>query len=300
MRKLPRAVRPAFTLVELLVVIGIIALLISILLPALSRAKDASQRIKCLANLKSIGLAMIMYTNDNKGYFCGGGRGTQQSHSDFIFWQQPQSTWSTTNATGIQGSNDTIYSITDPRSLDNGALVKYMGGHFNPNSWICPGDTVTVRYKGPPVYPYSYDMNFLLGNNIDQYQDGSVIPYLGGQVIKMVRIKHPSNCIMMLEESSLTIDDGYMSLEGIGSSGNGTQTINGYQVYPGSSGANWLAVWHDRNAHRPDELLQANEIAGGIPNPSSKGNVVFCDGHADYVTRNFAENPGLRHWDPTF
>jgi prepilin-type processing-associated H-X9-DG protein len=178
-----------------------------------------------------------------------------------------------------------------------------MGKHFNVNSWICPDDNVSVRQSGPPAYPYSYDMNFLLGSNVDQYDDGSATAWLGGQVIKMSRIKHPGNCIMMLEESSLTIDDGYMSLEGVeslGAGGAGAQTINGFSVYPGSSGHNWLAVWHDRNAHRPDEVVLASEATLAIPNPQAKGNVVFCDGHADYVTRAFAENPILRHWDPLF
>jgi prepilin-type N-terminal cleavage/methylation domain-containing protein/prepilin-type processing-associated H-X9-DG protein len=57
----------AFTLVELLVVIGIIALLISVLMPALSRAREQANAIKCLSNMKQIGIALLMYAEQHKG-----------------------------------------------------------------------------------------------------------------------------------------------------------------------------------------------------------------------------------------
>ena len=74
-----RASLRAFTLVELLVVIGIIALLISILLPALSKARQSSNVIACASNIRQLMMSFRLFAQDHNGSLPGGYVGRDQA-----------------------------------------------------------------------------------------------------------------------------------------------------------------------------------------------------------------------------
>ena len=130
--------RKAFTLIELLVVIAIIALLISILLPSLSRARELSKRTVCAANLRGIGQAMYIYAQDDPQVFPAiNANKSVTVMTLFGGWTnqpQPNNPWRL-NTGGTQ-----IYNGPSP-TVDMWTVVR--ANNTTPKQFICPSTTDT-------------------------------------------------------------------------------------------------------------------------------------------------------------
>jgi type II secretory pathway pseudopilin PulG len=128
--------RKCFTLVELLVVIGIIAVLMGILLPALSAVKRTAQRVVCGSNLSGIGKALLLYANDQEGDFPRGGGSASVWATDGKI-----SDWK--NQDGDQYGTPPGRSATITCSLY--LLIKY--ADVTPAQFVCRGDVGTKEFK---------------------------------------------------------------------------------------------------------------------------------------------------------
>ena len=120
----------AFTLIELLVVVAIIALLISILLPSLSRARELSKRTVCAANLRGIGQAMYIYAQDDPQVFPAIAQ-TYTSTSSNLHLFFPQDRTTAPSTTGIPSP-----------TVDMWAVVR--ANNTTPKQFICPSTTDTA------------------------------------------------------------------------------------------------------------------------------------------------------------
>jgi prepilin-type N-terminal cleavage/methylation domain-containing protein/prepilin-type processing-associated H-X9-DG protein len=128
----PRKVGFGFSLIELLVVISIIALLLSILMPALGKARTAAWRLKCAANLKQIHLAMELYLYDNnRTYPCD--PGPFPGPAGFTFWMGIWGSWVLPDpGTSLTKKGSSIMSCPENRSDWGFSYAYSMAFYYSP------------------------------------------------------------------------------------------------------------------------------------------------------------------------
>jgi prepilin-type N-terminal cleavage/methylation domain-containing protein/prepilin-type processing-associated H-X9-DG protein len=282
-----------FTLVELLVVIGIIALLLAILLPTLGRAQETARQAKCLSNLKQLSQAMVMYCNDNKGYYPGrAGQGTERgerpdldpaNYSGWIAWRRR-----------IDPVSGVSYPGTWNHNITYSSLGRYLGRRVTPHAtpeeanrisasldglFRCPSDDLQKRVAfaadlngGRGLYRYSYSMNIMFGNK--KYDAATGLLGDLGKYRKFTQVKRSSEVVLLIDESELSINNG---------ENNPTVTI--------------------ANANDPNKdytaIAERHETSKNRKNAQdARGNVAFADGHAAFFGR--AEAFKRRHFDPDY
>ena len=174
-----RAKTTAFTLVELLVVIGIIALLISILMPALSKAREQANAVKCMSNQRQLGQALVMFVNEHNGYL------PKAWFNDGVVWS------------GNNGGKRT-WEYRDPMYGWTSILSLYTGR--NKEVFRCPSDDTNHLYDTEnntagnlPDDPTADDIPGSYRLNISDLPNG---PF---EAIRATRLGSPTEAIVIAD-----------------------------------------------------------------------------------------------------
>ncbi len=210
--ELQRGVRcpRAFTLIELLVVVAIIALLISILLPALHNARNSAKDAVCGSNLRQLGLATEYYVRDNDsrlpyilGRVQGNGWTFYQYHQIFNFWKYVKELdlFRCPRAHGVNA----VAQLEDRPNYNTHYTVlksddRYMKAYFE-GWWVGIDPTAN---PGEPTVPELYTDYWLhdwqpadRDTNAVRDFEGELVPHVGGNLIN--KIPHPQYAVLMTD-----------------------------------------------------------------------------------------------------
>ena len=193
----------AFTLVELLVVIAIIAILASLLLPALAHVKGKAHAAACLNNVRQVELACLVYSdefNDRLPYNLGENEiNALRKRGQYVNWSTPIMDWE-------RNTDNTNLAL-----LTQGGIGPYTGR--SPGVYKCPKDNYVSDIQsglGWPARVRSLSMNAMVGDAGDFSRSGANVNNPGyRQFFKVTQVPKPSQIFTFIEEHPNSISDGY-------------------------------------------------------------------------------------------
>jgi len=246
--------RRAFSLVELLVVIGIIALLISILLPALSAARQHAASVSSLSNLRQLGLGLVAYVNDNRGWY------PVHSSASSV---KPRTRWADSIFPFMQ--NTEVYLSPLLNADDRVRMNKPFAHTCDENGDVTP----QTRYYGGYGYNYQYLGNSRTPAGTRPFHANASQIRASSRTIAIADTDGSRNGgDVFTSEGVYVIDPPLMSLE------RGSRGSRRSSAAPGPGQYGYTGGNDGDPAHRATPA-QRNR---------GKVNVVFCDGHAEPMT----------------